>query len=68
MSLKAFHVLFITLSILITLLFGIWCALSFREYQKGIYLAGSVFSFAFSGALIVYGLWFLRKIRNIEKK
>ena len=61
MSLKAFHVLFITLSCLLALGFAAWCLLSPPADGAG-YVAMGVTSLASAGLLIVYGGWFLRNL------
>ncbi len=58
MSLKSFHIVFIALSTALALGFGAWC-LSVDGY-----LAMGVTSFATGGLLIIYGGWFLRKLRT----
>lgn len=68
MSLKAFHILFISLSIVITVLFGIWCAQSYADTGKALYLVGTVFAFVFSASLLFYGIWFLKKIRALDQQ
>ena len=58
MSLKSFHIVFIALACALTLGFGAWCLAS------DLYPALGVTSFATGGLLIVYGGWFLRKLRK----
>jgi hypothetical protein len=55
MSLKAFHVLFITLSIVLTVFFGMW-AFSMRHAVVG------VVSFISGAGLAAYEVRFIRKI------
>ena len=65
MSLKVFHIVFITLSL--TLAWGC-AALEFQNYQaagNAWYLAASVCAFLAGIALLVYGIWFLKKTRNL---
>jgi hypothetical protein len=60
MSLKAFHVLFISVSVLLALGFGAWClraqppwmAAGFLSLTAGVGLAG-------------YEVWFVRKMRRL---
>lgn len=69
MSLKAFHIVFITLSSGLALGFGVWC-LSSDPAHEGVgslargSLAMGLASFGTAGLLIVYGAWFLRKLRS----
>ncbi|MDF1754431.1 MAG: hypothetical protein P1U89_16725 [Verrucomicrobiales bacterium] len=63
MSLKHFHLLFIVLSILITLGFGLWAVL-LNGLPSGFKAMGG-FSLFLSVILIVYGIRFLRKSKSI---
>ncbi len=65
MSLKAFHVVFVTLAMLLVVGVGLWAAL--RQYQQGhemAMLAVCVACAAIVVGMIVYGIWFLRKTRD----
>ena len=64
MSLKAFHIVFITLSCGLALGFGTWCLSSDPTHEGVGSLAMGLTSFATAGLLIVYGAWFLRKLRS----
>jgi Flp pilus assembly protein TadB len=55
-SLKAFHVLFITASILLAVGLGVWCLPRST--------AAAFASFAVGALLIGYETWFLRKSRR----
>ena len=57
MSLKAFHVVFITASVLLAFGFGAWCL-----GAQPPWLATAVASFAAGLGLVVYEAWFIRKI------
>jgi hypothetical protein len=67
MSLKAFHILFIIASTVLTLGFGIW---SIREYARGgatgVELGFGIASLLLSMGLVWYGRYFLRKLRHIS--
>lgn len=54
MSLKAFHIFFISIAVLLCLGFGVWC---FR--QSG-YVALGIGSFGAAAALVVYEVLFLK--------
>ncbi len=65
MSLKIFHIVFIALSLVLA-----WgcAALEFQNYQAGgslFYLAVSICAFLAGIGLLVYGVWFLKKTRNL---
>jgi uncharacterized membrane protein SirB2 len=59
MSLKAFHIVFIVLSILLCITCAVWAFQSdaARGFGIGASIAGA--------ALVVYGIWFVKKARNI---
>jgi hypothetical protein len=58
MSLKWFHIVFISLSVLLSLWFGIW-GLFNRQIALGI------ISLVASAGLVVYGNYFLGKLRRL---
>jgi hypothetical protein len=58
MSLKWFHVVFITLSVLLSLWFGVW-ALFNEQVALGIVSLGA------SAGLVIYGNYFFGKARKI---
>ncbi len=66
MSLKIFHIIFISLSVLLSLGFGFW-AIQFavQQNQPG-YMVGGVISLLSAVALIVYGRIFLKKMKDIN--
>lgn len=57
MSLKAFHLLFITVSVILALGVGWWC-LPDHKAAAGAALVVAVM-------LVVYEAWFMRKMRNV---
>jgi uncharacterized membrane protein YhfC len=66
MSLKAFHVVFILASALLTLGFGIWAVRAYGEnHARGDLLMGAG-SFVLFVVILFYGVWFLRKLRNVS--
>ena len=66
MSLKAFHIFFIALSILLSAGLGAWGVQSWMaEGSRGGLALGVVF-FLTGAALVVYGVKFLKKMREIE--
>jgi hypothetical protein len=65
-SLKAFHVFFVALSVLCALLFGAWSVVDYQRTGRGGILALGVLGFAAAAALVWYGLWFLRKLKNVS--
>ena len=65
MSLKAFHVVFIVCSILLAVGFGIWEIVSYSRTASTSQLIMGLVSFAVAAALVVYGIRFVRKLRNV---
>lgn len=66
MSLKTFHLIFVSASIAISLFLGVWAGMAYRESGSTLHL-----SFAISSALAVvgllwYGKYFLRKLKHIS--
>lgn len=62
MSLKAFHLAFISLSTLMFFGFGAW---TFIE-TSGNFIVYGILSFLSGVALIVYGVKFLKKFRDVS--
>ena len=65
MSLKAFHFVFVIFSTLLALGVGSWCIWVNLVEDAPIYLAGAIASFASALALIIYGVWFYRKMKRL---
>jgi len=66
MSLKAFHVAFITLSTLLSAGFGVWSVVAYQARGEASYLALGLFSFGAAVALVVYGGYFLKKMKGVS--
>jgi hypothetical protein len=66
MSLKAFHLVFIFISIVLALGLGSWCVWINLVEDAPIYLAGAAASFASAIGLLVYGIWFYRKMKRLR--
>jgi hypothetical protein len=66
MSLKGFHIVFITFSTLLALGAGAWCLSVNRVAGAPVYLAGAIFSFTAAVSLLVYGVWFYRKMKRLR--
>ncbi len=58
MSIKTFHIIFIILSIVITIWFGLW------EWDRSILLASV--SFLAGSGLVIYGIQVLKKFKTIS--
>ena len=65
MSLKAFHLVFVTVSAILGLGFGAWAIADYRRSGSAGSLWSGVGSLVGTVALIVYGRWFLRKLKGV---
>ncbi len=68
MSLKTFHIVFVTVSTLVAFAFGAWCLFFHRELGGVSYLVLGFSSFVGGAGLIAYGFWFWSKIRTREEE
>ncbi len=66
MSLKAFHIIFVTLSSLLLLVLGGWCFGNYREDGSVSHIVWGCISLAASAGMVVYGRLFLRKFKHIS--
>ncbi len=65
MGLKHFHILFIILSVFITLAFGLWALFAPSDVINGWGRVGGAFSTLLGAGLVFYGIWFLKKSSRI---
>ena len=66
MSLKGFHIVFITFSTLLALGVGAWCLWIDSIHGAPAFRVGAIFSFVAAMALITYGIWFWRKMKRLR--
>lgn len=66
MSLKGFHIVFIICSTLLALVLGAWCVRVNLVFGAPGYLVGAIASFAVALALVVYGVWFYKKMKRLR--
>lgn len=66
MSLKGFHILFITLATLLTLGLGVWCVRAYLAERADLYIGLGGLSFAAAVALVWYGIHFFKKIKRLH--
>ena len=66
MSLKAFHIFFIVVSTALAVGLGVWATRDFAQSGSLGHLSLGVASFLGSGVLAWYGVWFLRKLKNVS--
>ncbi|MBI5396794.1 MAG: hypothetical protein HZA91_15980 [Verrucomicrobia bacterium] len=64
MSIKAVHLLFITLATLLALGFGVWCVQFQPAGNRALYVGLGAVSFAAAAGLVAYGVWFIRKLKR----
>lgn len=65
MSLKAFHLFFIGVCIVLAAFVAAWAAGQYRELHDGVYIATAVGSAVAGALLAVYGAKFQRKVRGL---
>lgn len=63
MSLRGFHVVFITCSIFLLLGFAYWAFIQFVNLRTTGYLATTVASCLTAIGLVIYEIYFLRKVK-----
>lgn len=66
MSLRGFHIFFITLSTLLALGVGAWCLWVNSVHGTPIFLIGAICGFVAAAGLITYGIWFYRKMKRLR--
>ncbi len=64
MSLKAFHVFFVIVSVLCALGFGGWSVADYQRTGHGSVLLLGILGFVAAAVLVFYGFWFLRKLKS----
>lgn len=65
MSLKAFHIVFVTVSTLLAFGFGGWALNQYFIGAEWYYLALGVGGLAGGAGLLIYGRYFLKKLKDI---
>lgn len=68
MSLKSFHIFFVAASILFLIGFGLWFVLTSPSAVEEINVFGGLLSWSLAGGLLVYGIRFLQKYRNLRSQ
>jgi hypothetical protein len=64
MSLRIFHIVFVTLSTLLALGIAAWEYENYRAFG-GAHILGASFASAFAVTLTVYGFWFWKKAKRL---
>jgi hypothetical protein len=65
MSLKAFHIFFIAVSILLAFGFGLWEIRAYTDSGTVGRLIAGLLSFGVAVGLIIYGIHFLKKLKHV---
>jgi FlaG/FlaF family flagellin (archaellin) len=65
MSLRAFHLFFIALSVILAALVASWATDQYSAQQNWAYLVAAGAALVFGTGLAVYGTMFQRKTRNL---
>jgi hypothetical protein len=65
MSLRMFHLVFISLSVVLAAFFAAWAGGQYRLEHEPIYAVTTAGSLAMAGGLMWYGAMFQRKTRNL---
>lgn len=66
MTLKGFHIVFITFASLLALGVGAWCLWVHSVFHASAYLIGAGVCFAAMLGLVVYGVWFYKKMKRLR--
>jgi hypothetical protein len=66
MSLKAFHVFFIIIATLLTIVFGIWGIHAYMQTADFTDLIMGIASFIGTIILVWYFRWFLKKLKKVS--
>ena len=68
MSLKSFHIFFISVSILFLVGFGAWFIATRPVFQEEINIIAGLVCFSLAGGLVLYALRFLRKFKALTNQ
>jgi len=66
MSLKAFHLIFVTASVLLALGLAAWSLVNYFEVKRTTDLVFGLVSGLIALGLVVYGRYFLKKLKHIS--
>ena len=66
MSLKAFHLVFVSVSVLLMLCLAAWCFGNYRREGAAPDLVWGLVSLVAAAGLVVYGKFFLKKLKHIS--
>ncbi len=66
MSLKAFHIVFVTASVLLAFGFAAWAFVNYADSRRLADLATGMGGLLAGVGLLAYGRYFLKKLKNIS--
>lgn len=66
MSLKAFHIVFVTVCVLLMFVLADWCFLNYRRDGGAADLVWGALALVAAAGLIGYGRFFLKKLKHIS--
>lgn len=66
MTLKGFHIIFITFSVLLALCGGAWCLWVNTFTGTSDFILGAIMCFVAAVALAIYGVWFYKKMKRLR--
>ena len=66
MSLKTFHIMFVAVSTILAIGFGVWAIRDYGTSGEAASMVLGVLSLCGAVSMIVYGRWFLRKLKHIS--
>jgi hypothetical protein len=64
MSLKFFHIVFVTITTLLSFACAAWEYNNYRAYD-GLHYVGALVSAVFGATMIAYGFWFWKKAKRL---
>ncbi len=64
MSLKDFHIVFITASVVLAFGFSVWGMNQYHSFQEPVFLWGGCLSFLGALCLLTYEIFFIKKTRS----
>ena len=68
MSLKTFHIFFITMAVVLCMVFGAWCVNSDYACGRAGYTIAGYASFGLGALLVLYEIVFLKKFKKADKE
>ena len=66
MSLKSFHIIFLLISSLFSIIFSYWCYYQWLQYAESQYLVYLCIGIVLCVSLLFYGKWFIKEIAEIK--